>query len=36
MKPIKVFYMTSKFLNPRSVGPDPTSKMGERSSRKRI
>ena len=27
-KPIKVFYMTSKFLNPRNIGPDPTSKMG--------
>ena len=35
MKPIKVFYMTSKFLNPRSVGPDPTSKMGGKKFKKK-
>ena len=35
MKPIKVFYMTSKFLNPRSVGPDPTSKSGSKKFKKK-
>lgn len=35
MKPIKVFYMTSKFLNPRNVGPDPTSKMGLKKFKKK-
>ena len=35
MKPLKVFYMTSKFLNPRSVGPDPTSKTGLKKFKKK-
>ena len=35
MKPIKVFYMTSKFLNPRSVGPDPTSPNGGKKFKKK-
>ena len=35
MKPLKVFYMTSKFLNPRSVGPDPNSKSGYKKFKKK-
>ena len=35
LKPIKVFYMTSKFLNPRQVGPDPHSKSGGKKFKKK-
>ena len=35
MKPIKVFYMTSKFLRPQLVGPDPNSNRGWKKFKKR-
>ena len=35
MKPLKVFYMTSKFLNPRSIGPDPHSRSGAKKFKKK-
>ncbi len=35
LKPLKVFYMTSKFLNPRSIGPDPHSRSGAKKFKKK-